>query len=153
MMDALEKGLGVIVFILIVGLASTFSTTYHDYNEFLDIYRATVPFGEFVQSGRLSGVVFFGFGGIRGSFSGEEFYLIKYFDGNEIKTLKLGAEKVPLIVDGTFQLEIISDYSTGKTFFIFPWSEKPSRDKYPRYKIHIPYLPEVNQTLTEDWTR
>jgi hypothetical protein len=147
----LKIALGVALFVCIMGIISVFTTTHHDYHEYLDIYKATVPFGEFVQSGSLSGVMFFGFGSISGSFSGEEFYLVKYFDGEELNTLKLDAENVPLIIDGTFQLEIISSYASGTNLFIFKWTEKPHRDTYPDYKIHIPYLPEVNQTMRSDW--
>lgn len=148
-----DRVLGVFCVLGIIWLASIFTATHHEYHEYCDIYKATVPFGEFVQTGRLGGFMFFGFGSVGGSLSGEEFYLVKYFDGEELKTLKLDADETSLIVDGTLQLEIISTYSSGRHFFVFDWVEKPHRDSYPEYRIHIPYLPEVNQIMKEGWTK
>jgi hypothetical protein len=52
-------------------------------------------------------------------------------DGNELKSLSLKASNTPLKVDGTFGIEI----NLLKTYCI----------------VHIPKLPEENQTWTTDW--
>jgi len=150
-MDAFEKtcaGLGVVVIFLLVSAVATVS--HPTQIEYYEVYKATVPFGEFISSGELGGFMFFGFGGVSGSLSGDEYYLVKYFDGEELKTLKLDAEDTPLIVDGTLRLEVISEPTIIRWFFIF---KTVSEDMFPDYRIHIPYLPEVNQTMREDWTK
>ena len=104
----------------VIGFVSMFTITWNNQSDYHDMYKATVPFGEFINTGELGGAMFFGFGSISGSFSGDEYYLVKYFDDEELKPLKLDAEDTPLIVDGTFQLEIIYRYPTTRWFFIFP---------------------------------
>lgn len=119
---------------------STEVSTYHE------IYSARLPFGVFMSSG--GGSFILGTGGF--SFGTDEVYLVKYFDGVELKSLELEASKTSLIVDGTFRLEEITlDVEQN----VLWWRQKFVGTMMRGRRLHIPYLPEVNQTLTEDWTK
>jgi len=112
--------------------------------EYFDCYRVTAPFGKLWVETRGGFVMIMGtgVGSIRGSL--DEAYIVKYYVGDEIHTVILDAEKTPVVVDGTFRLERIEDSST------LAERDKSSYHTY-KYKIHIPILPLVNQTITYDW--
>jgi hypothetical protein len=114
------------------------------------IYKATLPFGVITTSGEIDGGFVFGTGGFHGEMYSEETYYIKYFDGEELKSLSLDASETPLVVDGSFTLEVT--YMT-RTSWILIWKITCYEDEVVGYRIHIPELPEVNMTLSEDWIR
>jgi len=91
------------------------------------IYKATLPFGIIEVSG--------GFILGTGHISGEETYYIKYWKGQELLSLSIAAEHCPIIIDGTFRLE------------------QASGGAVQSFKIHIPKLPEANQTWSTEWIR
>ena len=147
--DKIIIGIMIVFSILVISTAQT-QGIYNSY-EFFEIYKATVPFGEFVVSGSLDVSMFLFIGRVGGTIEGEESYLIKYFVGEELRTMNLDADLVPLIIDGSLQLEIISSYRTFRPFYVFEHMRRSN--PAVTYKIHIPYLPEVNQTLKDDWSR
>jgi len=98
--------------------------------------------------GNMGGVMFLGTGVISGGISSEETYFLKYFDGDELKSLSLEADEVSIIVDGTFKLE---EEIHIRTSWFMTWKSEEECCWLTKYRIHIPYLPTINQTLTEDW--
>ena len=142
----------IILFIIIIGVGggiqSLVTTTYVYESTEYEIYKATVPFGVFMVEGNMGGVMFMGTGMISGSISSEETYFLKYFDGDELKSISFDAEDVSIVVDGTFVLEEI--IPVAKSTWLF-WDNSDPHTWSKEHKIHIPYLPTVNRTLTEDW--
>jgi len=148
-MDNVERaffGMIGILFLLMLQVAFTVQTSI--VTKYHDIYQATLPFGIIQLSGDAQGTFFFGTGEFSSSITSEEFYFIKYFDGKELKSLSLEADKTPIIIDETFRLE---ETTHQKYFYIFFWKINFSQPYVWNRKVHIPYLPEVNQTLTEKW--
>jgi len=119
-------------------------TTYHE------IYCATLPFGFIYLEGDMSGSFFIGIGSVSGQVGMTENYNIKYIDEGQLKTLIFRAEEMPLIIDGTFQVEKTLYWKTSYMYF---WKTREDAPWLTEYQVHIPYLPELNQTLTEDWIR
>lgn len=113
---------------------------YHFYKDH-EVYRVIAPFGIIWTKGRavfLSGT----------QFDMNEKYVIKYLDGNELKTVIQSAEEVSIVIDGTLKL---SEYrymqynrNTGEIL-----DENYLDAK--QFQLYIPALPEMNQTLTLDW--
>lgn len=126
-MDKEDKG----IIILLITIFSIFGYVIHysemRSNTFYDypIYKATLPFGVIQTEGR------FVIG--TGSIGSEEYYYIKYFRGNELISVILQAKYYPLIIDGKFYISV-NELGT-------------------RYYIHIPRLPELNQTWTMEWIK
>lgn len=139
----------VLVGILIVCVISIYQTSQRvstEVSTYYEIYNARLPFGVFLSSG--GGSFILGTGSF--SVSTDEVYLIKYFDGEELKSLELEAEKTSIVVDGTFRLEEITlDVEQNELW----WHHKYVGTLIRERRLHIPYLPDVNQTLTEDWDR
>jgi len=154
---------GIIIFAFVIVIAGLYINTYwNTYSKdtvtqvtYYDCYRVTAPFGVFVVEGEgeIAGsfIAFYG----SSEFELREEYVIKYFDGNELKTKIFDAEKTPLIVDGTFKFEVVKiedgHYKVGIDEPIRFYQFSQGYPKYV-YKIHIPYLPNVPQT-TDDWIK
>jgi hypothetical protein len=114
------------------------------------VYSVTAPFGAFQLQGDavfLSGT----------ELSTEEVYIIKYMDGNELKTVTQEATKSVVIVDGTFKLEEYRyvEYKVNPDGSINilkeSWRSRgdPLLGGAPiQFKLHIPGLPEPEMNLT-----
>jgi len=85
---------------------------------------------------------------IGGSFSEEETYVIKYLVGNELRTKTFKANKMSLIVDGNFQLEKVFNRIYRRSFGRDPVLQ----DEIISWRVHIPYLPELNATMTREFS-
>ena len=119
------------------------------------IYMCTAPFGVLSRdfsgnlSGESSGVLTFNSGSLRGSFDSklEETYVVKYLDGNRLKTKTFEAEKTDIIIDGRFCLthpvEISYKKKDGK------WVERYRYDKDYYMELHLPELPKLSQATTQ----
>jgi len=112
---------------------------------YYDLYRVTCPFGVWHTSG--SGSVFL----LAAEFNLDlkESYVIKYFDGRFLKTEIMDARDVSIIVDGSFRLEKITTVHMGKFWFLYPMHIHNETS----FIIHLPYLPTINETMTNDWIR
>jgi len=145
--DKFEKIMGgLVIFALILMIQPLVTQKWHKETTQHEIYYATLPFGFIYLEGDMGGW-FLGFSGQLGV---TENYNIKYMDNGQLKTLVFKAEETPLIIDGTFQVERTVYW---KTYYIFFWRCHDQAPWLTEYKIHIPCLPEVNQTLTETWVR
>ena len=143
------------IFILSLGgfiyYNSQFETRDVAHSTFYDIYRVTAPFGVFIVEGHGEGggciIVFHG----EFDFEMMEQYVVKYFDGNEVKTGIYNAEETPLVVDGTLRLERIVTKKTSfwKSTGDVKWVEDSYLWNY-QYKVHIPFLPNT-EPMTEEW--
>lgn len=124
-----------------------------DETYFYEGYVMKAPFGVFATEGegsiRGGSILFFSY--IRGSFEYgmEEIYVIKFINNGELKTMKFNSEEIAVIPDGRFGLEELVyneyKYEVESGYRIRQYGQRQV------YKIHIPYLPRVNQTITEDW--
>lgn len=101
---------------------------------FFNLYDADFPYGRFWVD--TEGRFFFASGRITSELT--ESYSVKFWSNDELHSLILTATDTPIIVDGTFQLEVIS---TTLKFRITVYETKTS------YKIHVPYLPPANVTM------
>lgn len=140
-----------------------------------NIYHITAPFGIIYVDIEGSGSILFS----RITSNLEEVYIVKYIDGNLLKTLQFNTMETPLIVDGTFCLEhIITETAkyevgtgeNGSDRFI-GWEDDwlPDYEERANYttptwgdawytrkefwKIHSPELPILNSTMTKDYIR
>lgn len=134
---------------------------YEEYqSEEFEIYTLTAPFGILYgkTSGRISGSYegfIFHSGSLSGSFSSEleEQYIVKYMDGNELKTKVFKAKDTSLVVDGKLCLENKFRVAYKKD----DSGEWVERTRYG-YKtdwgggwiIHISELPDVEK-MTQDY--
>ncbi len=111
------------------------------------IYKATLPFGVLEYRGKISGggmlIGFIGIGSIYGELTGEEMYYIKYLKNNELYSVSLDAKRNRIIIDGKFMIEEV--YETSHNRF------GVTGVLLVGYKIHIPELPLVNNTMTQEW--
>ena len=141
--DFLGWLLAISVVLLFIGMFGMILTHYERVggSEYFDIYVTTTPFGFFSVQGEIHGGLFFFDGTIRGA----ENYDVKYFQHGVLKTVVCNAEETDVIIDKTLRLERI-DIRNGYWFLVWRWD---AHERY-EYKIHIPYLPEVD-VLTEDW--
>lgn len=123
-----------------------------------EIYTITAPFGIIYNnlhgsiSGHSSGFLFFFSGSVQGSISTdlEETYIIKYMDGNELKTKKYDAFKKSIVVDGKLCLEhkFRVDYrkdEKGRWFEHYRYDSDWSGE----WIIHLPKLPEIEKMTTK----
>ena len=149
-MDRFEKTMFALVGIAILVFGQSLAGRWHSETTQHDIYYATLPFGFIFLEGEMGGAFIFGFGSISGQIGMSETYNIKYMKGNELITLTFDAEEIPLIVDGIFQVEKTVHWRTSYILF---WKQTMDASYLTEYEIHIPYLPEVNRTLTEDWIK
>lgn len=142
-LDIISKILiGILIFL--AGGLVILVVTDHSYNgdpEYFDIYATTTPFGFFSTQGEVSGGLLFFDGSIRGA----ENYDVKYLQSGVLKTVICNAEETDVIIDNTLRLERIE-----KIRVIWFWTNKIEQHRGYIYKIHIPYLPEVDP-ITEDW--
>jgi len=142
---------GIVLSLIIVGILNipwchTIRKVERTYNS---IYHVTAPFGIYWTEGD---------GSIQGSFLYKEGsyemqmvenYIVKYFDGNELKTIILNAENTSIVVDETFRLETI-------TYREYYYRDKDNvyMDYYVEhgmtYKIHLPFLPNLNSTFGDE---
>jgi len=107
-----------------------------------ELYYASVPFGVFMSKGELDGVMFLGFGGIRGEFTTSENYILKYFDGGQLKTAIVDSRMCPIVCDGTFRVEITERCNM---------MGDEDHLRYYTYVVYVPSLPTLNQTMTTEW--
>ena len=109
------------------------------------IYYITAPFGIIFKhtSGRGSSDVKYGFG-FSVDTTLEEKFVIKYMDGNRLRTATENAEDANVVIDGTFCYEQMFEtfYENGK-----------EGSTYPRGTIiHLPKLPIIKDKLTKSFT-
>ena len=130
--------------VCIIGAYQSSQRISTEVSTYYEIYNARLPFGVFLSSG--GGSFILGTGGF--SINTDEVYLIKYFDGEELKSLELDAEKTSIIVDETFRLEEITLNVDQNELW---WHRKYVGTLVRERRLHIPYLPDIDQTLTEDW--
>lgn len=119
------------------------------------IYMCTAPFGVLSRdfsaslSGSSSGFLTFNSGNLNGSLNSklEEVYIVKYLDGNLLKTKTFTAEDTDIIIDGRFCLthpvEISYDKKDGK------WIEQNRYDMDYEMALHIPELPKLSKATTQ----
>lgn len=127
------------------GLFEREYTQYEKIEGSFPIYYAEVPNGKIWVD--IEGHFVLGCGSIDSSL--KETYIIKYLDGNELKTYQADATTNSLIIDGTFKLERISYLYRLTTFFGITFDGN-LRESIPQWRIHIPALPIINQTSS--WT-
>ena len=126
-----------------------------------DIYKATLPFGVFTAKGSIDGSWFFIAGSFEGEIGGGEIYSIKYLENNQLKTVILDAQEIPLKITGRLKLiehrnETVKASILDVFYTVIGIMEKA--DIYDRerslgeiwFTIEIPELPVVDP-LTEDW--
>lgn len=119
------------------------------------IYMITAPFGVLYGdvhgsiSGSCSGFIFCS-GYIGGSISTklEEAYIVKYMDGNNLKTKKFYSERTALIVDGELYLEHWQK-AVYKKNEAREWVQDYIRYSSHEWAIHITELPEVEKLTTK----
>jgi hypothetical protein len=121
------------------------------------IYVCTAPFGVFTRElsgsleGSSSGMLSFTSGSLRGSLSEteKEVYIVKYLDGNILKTTTFNAKDTGIIIDGTFRLstdekiyyEAVDGTLVEKSRYISSW--------HSDFKIHFPELPKLSEATTK----
>jgi len=123
--------------VLLIGIISgTLTTTRIDYTStFYDIYTVTTPYGFFSTSGELHGSGGLFFSHVDGKIQGAEYYSVKYYGGNSIILTKiLDAQLTPLILDDTYQLEVVHAVKMRRHLIFDAESEDGS---FMMYKIHI----------------
>jgi len=101
-----------------------------------DIYYVELPIGRFWTD--IEGRFVFGCGSIDTKLS--ESYNIKYFKDGELRSITLDAYDTAIIADGNFYLEV--RVHCGKSIF---GVESLTGVEYTA--IHIPSLPQLNETL------
>jgi len=112
--------------------------------EYYEIYRVTCPFGVWHISSEGTALFFL----TSFSIDMRESYVIKYFDENRhLKTSILDSREADIVIDGTFRLERVTTTQYYNLLFLFP----DILTHEVKWIIHLPYLPKVNNTMTEDW--
>jgi len=149
----------VISICLVVGVVVVVvpSVEFRSHNIFYDVYYAEAPFGVlWVETEGSFGFAFtfvfgFGYGTIRSNL--QETYIVKYLIGDELHSIKLDAEQYPIIIDGTFRLEVqgwqrrntlFNSNATWRDYALDSY-RPPDRDQI--IGLHIPALPPINQTV------
>ncbi|MCJ7424993.1 hypothetical protein MUP01_12115 [Candidatus Bathyarchaeota archaeon] len=110
------------------------------------IYSATLPFGEFFLEGSVGG----NFLGFRGTISESEVYIIKYLDGNTLKTISLKSNDTPLIIEQNSFKIVFSEWGTlihqrngGSHELQEPGPRDSPLLRWTSYDVYIPYLPNA----------
>lgn len=119
------------------------------------IYVCTAPFGVLALdisgsiSGHSSGFLTFNSGMFNGSIRSdiEEKYIVKYMDGQYLKTKTFDAEDTSLIVDGRFCLTCVKE--THWNMENGEWKKTYSYVYDHTMSIHIPELPKLGSTTIE----
>ena len=169
-MDSVTKLFWVVVAGFVIFGAVSLSTAYAwtsekiEYiYEYYPIYRCTAPFGvlSLEISGSGSFILASGSFSIEGGLS--EKYVVKYWDGDELKTQILSAESTSVIVDDTFQLELMYwqevqyHKETGRRRVngdsMTNDIDGEVEDYWHEWLIHIPLLPPPNETITTEWIK
>lgn len=116
------------------------------------IYRATLPFGEFFLEGSIGG----NFLGFRGTISESEVYIIKYLDGNTLKTITLKSNDTPLIIEQDSFKIVISEWGSlihqrngGSHELQEPGPRDSPLLRWTTYDVYIPYLPNATFGVIE----
>jgi len=114
------------------------------------IYSCTAPFGILFKKTKSSG------GGRNGEWSWyidvnlAEKYIVKYMDGNKLKTIKLNAEDIDIVVDGTF----IYEEKYKRYGEIINGEEQWEKHRYLRTQIiHLPNLPDPQFKMTDNFIK
>jgi len=112
---------------------------------YYQVYQATFPFGTITSKGDLHG----GGGLFTWHLTGEiypvEVYSVKYLDNNQLWTVLIDAEHNPVVIDGTLRLEKVVSTNYEPAFYF--WKQLVSKNV--GYVLHIPSLPETNQTMID----
>lgn len=136
----------VILVIIISGIIISVLPLYSEsYSDFYDVYHAEAPFG--VLWVETEGSFIFGCGSIDSQL--RESYIVKYFDGNKLRSITLNAERFPIIIDGTFKLELkrVRRWNIlGISWFDRRWHNDRTV-YYVSVRLHIPGIPPQNQTV------
>lgn len=134
-------GLTAIIGIIIVLATMLVSAQPVTYYNCYDIQYVEAPFG--VLWVEIRGSFVFGCGSIRSNL--KETYIVKYWAGNELHTIHLDAIKHPIIVDGSFKLEVVDKMSRTPLFGGI--DIEPQNYKGVEWILHIPAIPPINQTV------
>lgn len=122
------------IFFLCTSSETSITEVYHP------IYTVTAPFGViWVDTiGEISGGLFYTSGSMNSYLS--ESYIAKYLDGNLLRTVTTNSS---IVVDGNFTLE--EKITTTHLLNNF-WNWNKTGKVVTDWIIHLPSLPEVNQT-------
>ena len=130
---------------------------YKDY----PIYMCTAPFGIIYGSisgtlrGTYGGMLSFNNGSISGSINStlEEKYIVKYLDGDQLKTKTFDADDANVIIGQKDELvltvELEESYETNGNLY---HTDRPEYQNDRYWTIHIPELPKVDQ-LTQSFQK
>jgi len=138
---------GIFCFIVFFGSILPICSHYGFETRYYDIYNLKAPFGIFWTEGGMSGNIIY----FRGYTEMVENYVVKYFDGNELKTKIFNAEETSIVVDNTLRLEQLDSYTEDGWWWYRSHHRRYNVYPIDKWIIHIPYLPDINTTLTEDW--
>lgn len=122
--------------------SETFYTCY-------DIYYVNAPFGIVWVETTGSGSFLFMAGSLHLGSEVSETYIVKYLDNGELHTKTFDSTKIPIVPDGTFQLEYSERWETHERN-LFGTNLRGPYDK--TYRIHIPQLPALNETISMEWS-
>jgi hypothetical protein len=150
--------LGIVIIILLfstfaIGLTGENRTALVSSNTY-DIYSVTAPFGMVYRdtSASMHGSVFLFAGAFSGSMNTQvsENYATKYMIGDELHSITCKASDTPIKIDGNFTITI--NYYKHYSWNTY-WNVKSTHDDTFSYGyiIHLPSLPQLNQTLTDDY--
>ena len=118
------------------------------------IYMCTAPFGVLFNklsgeiTGTFNGVLTFNNGSLTGSINTqlEEKYIVKYLDGNQLKSKTFDAKTAPIFIGGKqliLQVELQESYHPE-----LHHTDNPEYQSDRYWSIHIPELPDV-EALTK----
>jgi hypothetical protein len=138
----------IILFIAILLIATFANTTIvSETSTYHEMYSVTAPFGVIWvnQAGEINGGLFYTHGSLESSLT--ESYVAKFVVGNELRTITTDK---PLIIDGNFTLE---EKITTRHSQSLVWSNVSINpdNVTTSWIIHIPSLPQNNQTANGDY--
>jgi len=148
------------IFIIVVGFLLTMLFTSYEYieettsYEYYDIYYCTAPFGmvwlETDASASGAFIYIVGIYNYRTETQLVEIYNVKYLQNGGLKTKVFDAYEISVVPDGRFILEVKITNTTRHSGCL-AFHGVSSKTTYSDWKIHIPELPRLNQTITKEW--